>query len=273
MPLAIVFFLIQLAIAIVTVLVVTRLYGALRGTSAKGDTLILLGASIIVLLLLSARGLFVASASLESDAPGLTGGDWLLTLTGVVTLVVFAAYGRVLHSRAELEKSIRDLSATDSVTGMFSKGAFMTMASPLVLAARRYRHPLSAIIIDIDHLTRINDEFGRKAGDESLRAFGGVVGGCLRTIDVAGRLTSEKFAIVLPHTDLQGAALVAERICAAVDRDIKLIFEERQVHLSVSIGVATLHDGNLENLLNIADGVMYSAKENGRNQVGIEAVA
>src|SRR5579859_4234730 len=265
-------FLMQLALAIATVVVISRLYVTTKRISAKGETLALIYVAIVALLALSARGLFVASTSLQGDAPVAIGAsDWLLVVTGAVTLRVFAAYGKALVGRIELEQSVKDLSATDSLTGVFNKSAFLTMAAPLVHTALRYKHPLSALVVDIDHFTRVNDEFGRTAGDEALRMFGGVVGACLRNHDVLGRLGGEKFAIVLPHTDIKGATIVAERVCAAVNRNIKLAFDKKNVRLTASVGVAALNDGNLENLLNVADGVMYSAKRAGRNQVAVES--
>lgn len=272
MPFAIIYFLFQLALAIATVVVVSRLYLAIKRTGAKGETLALIGAAMVASLVLSARGLFVASTTIQAETPlPIDLSDWLLVITGAITLRLFAAYGNVLVSRIELEQSVKDLSATDALTGVFNKGAFMTMSSPLVQTALRYKHPLTALMVDIDHFTRINDEFGRSAGDEALKVFGGVVGACLRKIDILGRMGGEKFAIVLPHTDIKGATIVAERVCAAVNRNIKLTFDKKNVRITASVGVAALHDGNLENLLNVADGVMYSAKRAGRNQVAVES--
>jgi diguanylate cyclase (GGDEF)-like protein len=272
MPFAIAHFLFQLALAIATVVVVSRLYVAIKRTSAKGETLVLIYAGMAALLALSARGLYVASTSLQGDTPlPVEPSDWLLVVTGAVTLRIFAAYGKTLVGRVELEQSVKELSATDSLTGVFNKSAFMTMSAPMVHTALRYKHPLSALVVDIDHFTRLNDEFGRTAGDEALRMFGGVVGACLRNHDVLGRLGGEKFAIILPHTDIKGAAIVAERICVAVNRNIKLAFDQKNVRLTASVGVAALNDGNLENLLNVADGVMHSAKRAGRNQVAVES--
>ena len=272
MPFAIIYFLLQLALAIATVVVISRLYMAVKRTGAKGETLVTIGAGMLALLALSARGLFVASTSLQAETPlSIDVSDWLLVVTGAITLRIFAAYGKVLVGRIELEQSVKDLSATDALTGVFNKGAFMTMSSPLVQTALRYKHPLTALVVDIDHFTRLNDEFGRTAGDEALRVFGGVVGACLRKIDILGRMGGEKFAIVLPHTDIKGATIVAERVCAAVNRNIKLTFDKKNVRITASVGVAALHDGNLENLLNVADGVMYSAKRAGRNQVAVES--
>ena len=174
-----------------------------------------------------------------------------------ISLAIFASYGRLLIERFDLHRAVEDLAATDQLTGAFNRGTFLTTASPLVQAAQRYRHPLTALIVDIDQFRRITDEAGRAAGDHSLRVLGGVLGESVRTIDLIGRLGGEKFAIILPHTDMAGASVVAARIRAAIEREIEQIFDATAVRLTASVGVAALHDGNLENLLSAAEGAIY----------------
>jgi diguanylate cyclase (GGDEF)-like protein len=271
MILAYCFFFAQLLIAIATIIAIGRLYRSVKRCAAKGKNLALLAGAILTLFLLSARGLFDASTALQSEGvPLISGSDWLLTATGAVTLAVFAAFGRLAVHAVEMEESVKELSANDSLTGALNRGAFLTMAAPLVQTAQRFKHPLSALVVDIDHFSKLNDDFGRSAGDEALRSFGGAVSACLRRIDVLGRLGGEKFAIILPHTDRKGATVVAERICMAVERNIKLTFDKKQVRLTASVGVASLGDGSLDALLNTAEGVMFAAKRAGRNQVAVE---
>jgi diguanylate cyclase (GGDEF)-like protein len=261
MSFGVVLFVLQLALAIATALVLIRLQEAARHVGAKGRSLVLLGAAALALALLSARGLFAASIVLQSDAPepiGLT--EWGLALTGAITLAVFATYGRLLIERFELHRAVEALAHTDDVTGAFNKDTFFTTASPLVQAAQRYRHPLTALVVDINQLRRINDEVGRAAGEQSLRMLGSVLGNSVRQIDVIGKLGGEKFAIVLPHTDLAGASVVVTRIRAAIEREIEAIYDATDVRISASVGVAALHDGNLENLLSAAEGSIYSAQ-------------
>jgi diguanylate cyclase (GGDEF)-like protein len=258
---AFVLFVLHLALAIATALVLVRLQDAARDTGAKGKTLYLLGAGGLALLLLSARGLFVACVILQSDTPGpvrLT--EWVLTVTGAITLAVFMAYGRLLVERFELSRAIQELAVTDGVTGAFNRGTFFTAASPLVLASQRHRIPLTALIVNFDQLRRVSDEVGPAAGDHSLRSLGSALGESVRQIDVIGRLGGEKFAIVLPYTDIAGASIVATRLRAAIDREIEMIYQATTVRLSASVGLAALHDGNLENLLNAAEGAIYSAQ-------------
>lgn len=267
----VIFFLFQMAIAVATVVVAGQLLISIRHSAGAGQSSSMLSMAMIALVLLSARGIYDASVFVQSEGtPPIPLADWLLTVTGIITLVMFSAYGKLVVHGVELEQSVKDLSASDTLTGAFNKGAFMTMAAPLVQTAQRYKHPLSALMVDIDHFTKLNDDFGRSAGDEALRVFGGVVGACLRKNDILGRVGGEKFAIILSHTDIKGATVVAERVCLAVQRNVKLSFDKEPINLTASVGVATLHDGNLDNLLNIADGVMYSAKRNGRNQVATE---
>lgn len=261
MALVILLFVCQSALVVATALVLLRLFATARRIDATGPTLVLLSAAGAALLLLSARGIFVASLVLQSETSPVIGyTEWLLAATGAVTLAVFGAYGRLLVERHELYREVDDLAATDALTGAFNKNTFFTTASPLVQAARRYRHPLTALVVDIDQLRRIQDEFGSAAGDQSLKVLGGTLSNCVRNIDVLGRLDTKKFAIVLPHTDMEGANVVAERIRKAIQREIDQIYSETSVRLTANVGVAALHDGNLENLLNVAEGSIYSAQ-------------
>jgi len=267
MVLVILLFLCQSSLAVATALVLLRLRQVALQISAKGATLALLCAAGLTLLLLSARGLYFASSSLQADEPSASDSEWLLVATGVATLALSAAYGRLLIERAQLHRTIDEMAATDELTGAFNKGTFFITASPLVGAAHRYRHPLTALVVDIDKLRRIEREIGRTAGDQSLRTLGGTLGNCVRQMDILGRLDSKKFAIVLPHTDLAGANVVADRIRAAIQRELDLIYSETSVRLTANVGVAALHDGNLENLLNVAEGAIYSGQTaSGLNQ-------
>ncbi len=261
MSFAIVLFVLQLALAVATAVVLVRLQEAARDSGAQGKTLYLLCAGGMALLLFSVRGLFVACVQLQSETPEPIGlAEWMLTGTGAVTLAIFMGYGRLLIERFELCRAVQELAVTDELTGAFNKGTFFTAASPLVMAAQRHRLPLTALIVSFDQLGRVNDELGRAAGNQSLRSLGGVLGESVRQIDVIGRLGGEKFAIVLPHTDLQGASIVATRIRAAIEREIEMIYDATTVRVTANLGIAALHDGNLENLLSAAEGSIYSTQ-------------
>jgi len=254
-------FVCQSGLVFATARVLLRMSAAAKAIDATGKSLFLLSAGGAVLLMLSARGIFAASLLLLSETPPSVGyAEWLLAVTGAITLAIFGAYGRLLVERHQLCRAVEQMAATDALTGAYTRNTFFTTASPLVHAARRYRHPLTALVIDIDQMRRIQDEFGSAAGDQSLKLLGGTLGNCVRNIDVLGRVEAEKFAIVLPHTDLDGANVVADRIRNAIQREFDQIYSETSVRLTANVGVAALHDGNLENLLNVAEGSIYSPR-------------
>jgi diguanylate cyclase (GGDEF)-like protein len=261
MLVAVVFLLVQSVVAIVIVAETIRLHRSLRRTGVSGQARELLFGGVAVLVALVARNFYVG---LSDWSVGMS--DWLSTVPVLLALAAIHACGNLQVQRAELEELIRNFSAIDALTGVFTRTAFLTVAGPLVLAAQRFKQSLSVLVIDIDHFYSMCEEFGSVASDEALRLFAGVLAASVRKVDILGRLGPEKFAVVLPHTDLKGAALVAEKICAAVREDIELTSAGQSIPLSASIGVVEMQDGNLENLLNLADGVKYSAGLPGRGR-------
>jgi two-component system, cell cycle response regulator len=112
----------------------------------------------------------------------------------------------------------------------------------------------------------VNDRFGHLAGDEALRMMAFVLRGAVRKEDVLGRFGGEEFVVVLPDTDPDGAAAVAEDLRAAIaERPISL--DRRSVELTISAGWAMWEGESLERLLGRADDALYAAKAAGRNRV------
>lgn len=143
--------------------------------------------------------------------------------------------------------------------------------------SRRYAHPLAVIISDIDRLKLVNDGFGRAAGDEVLRAFHARVSRVLRAFDRIARIAGDQFVVALPETDLAGAAVVAERICAVMSS--RPISAQASVFgATVSVGYSAVTNPSelaritCEDLLRAAHGQLCMAVARGRNRVcGIEA--
>jgi two-component system, cell cycle response regulator len=176
------------------------------------------------------------------------------------------------HTIRELEDSRRLLeeqATTDPLTHLKNRRAFFEAGSKALSTARRYNGDLSVIIVDIDFFKRINDTHGHHAGDEALVAVAQLLGGMIRAEDTCARIGGEEFALLLPGTNRLGAAVLAERVRAAVERAMIRAGGTR-LPLTVSLGVASLgHDvgGNLDDLLGIADRRLYLAKESGRNRI------
>jgi diguanylate cyclase (GGDEF)-like protein len=137
----------------------------------------------------------------------------------------------------------------------------------------RIQQPLSLLICDVDHFKLYNDFYGHQAGDECLRTVAKALNQGRRGIDLVARYGGEEFALVLPHTDLTGAILVAERVCrdvsgAALPHAASPVSDR----VTVSIGVASItpyakDPPNTRALVEEADRNLYLAKHRGRNQV------
>ena len=158
--------------------------------------------------------------------------------------------------------------STDALTGLPNRRALDDMLKRMVAESQRSTLPLTALMLDLDHFKRTNDQFGHSKGDELLAATGALIPHLLRASDFAARYGGEEFLILLPDTNLEGGRTIAEKIRNAIG-DIQLA--EEDIHLTVSIGVATRPDHALdaEQLQRAADRALYTAKTNGRNRVEV----
>lgn len=176
---------------------------------------------------------------------------------------------RDIRERKATEQELLRLATTDGLTGLLNRRAFNTEADALIALARRYRHPLSLLVLDVDRFKSINDRFGHPAGDAVLRSLATTLNGALRGCDVVGRLGGEEFAIVLPETPPDGAQELGERLLAAV-RTGPVPWGEQVLGLTISIGLAWMDAGgndDLEHLLKRADEALYRAKNSGRDRL------
>jgi two-component system cell cycle response regulator len=179
----------------------------------------------------------------------------------------------------KLSRTIRELEAhrrllqeqatTDSLTKLKNRRAFFEIGVGHMAFARRHGTDLSVIAIDIDHFKRINDTYGHQAGDEALVVVGATLTASTRIEDIPARIGGEEFAILLPDTNRLGAAVLAERIRAAMEKK-EISVTGHTLGVTISVGIASYgQDGrdSLEQLMNIADKRLYMAKESGRNRV------
>jgi diguanylate cyclase (GGDEF)-like protein len=158
--------------------------------------------------------------------------------------------------------------STDALTGLPNRRTLDDMLKRMVAESQRSTLPLTALMLDLDHFKRTNDQFGHSKGDELLAATGALIAHLLRASDFAARYGGEEFLVLLPDTNLEGARTIAEKIRNAIG-DIQLAGED--IHLTASIGVATRPDHALdaEQLQRAADRALYTAKTNGRNRVEV----
>ncbi|NNM73161.1 sensor domain-containing diguanylate cyclase [Enterovirga aerilata] len=175
----------------------------------------------------------------------------------------------VTQSKTNAEE-IRRLLTTDQLTGVSNRARFFELGEAEFTRWKRFRQPLSAMMVDVDHFKRVNDGHGHAAGDEVLKQVAASLQGGLRSIDAIGRLGGEEFAILLPSVDLQGAAMIAERLRQTVAA-LAPVVDGRTIPVTVSIGCAEIAADapDLETLLKSADGALYAAKQGGRNKVAV----
>ncbi len=153
----------------------------------------------------------------------------------------------------------------DGLTGLWNRGYFdQRLASELSLT-RRTGDALSCMMADIDHFKQINDRFGHPAGDEVIRRVGQVMVECVRLEDVVCRYGGEEFAVIMPNTSGERAAIVAERMRRSLcDKPLEVRGET--IAISASFGVTTAGP-DAETTLRQADEALYRAKRGGRNRV------
>ncbi|NVZ37484.1 GGDEF domain-containing protein [Pseudomonas sp. 21615526] len=218
---------------------------------------------LIVVVALSSDDVFAAwkrAALLISGATGVLCVG-LLWLTWMLRLE--------LRRRYRAEKVLSELAATDGLTGLANR---RTLDQRLRLEwdrAQRSAEPLTVLMIDVDHFKAFNDRHGHQGGDEALRTVAQVIEGNIRRpADLAARYGGEEFAVVLPHTDSQGARVIAEHIRSSVEHLPRVGGDT--VPITVSIGLSTWTKNSrttLEELLLNADQALYEAKHTGRNRV------
>jgi diguanylate cyclase (GGDEF)-like protein len=195
----------------------------------------------------------------------------LAAMLGAAIVLMAIALSRHLKRRLALEDELQVLACTDSLTGLGNRRAFDDTAQTEWDRARRQRRPLSVLVIDVDHFKGFNDRYGHSAGDGALAAVARCIHASLqRPGDAAMRYGGEEFAVLLPDTDLHGAAHVAERIRASVQQRALQHADSAHGVLTVSIGLACSEQGDYRQfraMVDAADAALYGAKGSGRNQV------
>ena len=170
--------------------------------------------------------------------------------------------------RATIEK-LSTLVQTDQLTGLFNKRYLFSQLETEIERASRTQHPLSLIMLDVDHFKEVNDIHGHMVGDEVLIHIAQVIGTSIRKIDLACRFGGEEFAVILPSTPLLVAVKVAERVREYIE-SVKVDVKHHTLNLTASLGVSVFNPNqpiSIEQLLNRADKQLYAAKQNGRNRV------
>ena len=165
------------------------------------------------------------------------------------------------------ERELKRLAEEDMLTGIANRRHFNLEAQRAIEQAHRYKEALSLVILDIDHFKLINDNHGHNIGDEVLREMAQRMRDCFRKSDLPGRWGGEEFVALLPHTMLDMAIEVAERIRAHLANQ-PVSTSSGYIPVTLSGGGAQLREGDtLESLVARADAALYRAKHGGRNRI------
>ncbi|MCL5238194.1 MAG: sensor domain-containing diguanylate cyclase [Nitrospirae bacterium] len=199
-------------------------------------------------------------------------------LAGILTLGYKGNREIYVQSDIDLLESLADQAAiaiknirlsaeaiTDGLTGLYVHKYFNIRLQEEIERAKRYRHPLSLLLIDVDHFKRVNDAHGHLAGDRILRAISRLWKDNIRSGDVLSRYGGEEFAVILPETSKADAVKVAETL-----RSYTESARVDGIRVTISIGVASIGEGDLDcdrnKLIRNADKALYLAKHKGRNR-------
>jgi diguanylate cyclase (GGDEF)-like protein len=185
-------------------------------------------------------------------------------------LQYLAGQAVVSIENATLHETVERQAVTDELTGLANLRAFHSILEREIERSKRFNTPLALVMLDLDHFKHINDEYGHQQGDEVLALVADVLRDFSRDIDAPTRYGGEELAVILPQTDSEGAAQLAERIREAVERlEVPRVDGEGSLRLQASFGVAALPENaaSRDGLVAAADAALYRAKRAGRNRV------
>ncbi len=191
----------------------------------------------------------------------------------VETVRAIGAYVAVAVENSRLFETVQSLASTDSLTGLVNRRVLTEAIAREFERFGRYGSQGSLMMVDIDHFKRVNDKHGHAAGDTVLRAVAQTLAGAVRPLDAVGRIGGEEFGLFLPETELDGAAVLAERLRGEVEGLRVALDGAGEVGVTVSVGVTSFRaeDPNWESALGRADAALYAAKNGGRNRIATEA--
>ncbi len=172
------------------------------------------------------------------------------------------------QERVRMMEKLQKLAITDGLTKLHNSRSFYSQIEVEVDRFNRYKHPLSLLLLDIDHFKHYNDTCGHLEGDKVLVRISQIIRSCLRKLDTAYRYGGEEFTVILPETTCEEASNVAERIRIAVKAEKFDPDNQDDIIITISIGVTQYSpEEELSAFIQRADKAMYSSKQNGRNKV------
>lgn len=176
-----------------------------------------------------------------------------------------------ITERKKLEMELLKQAHVDYLTGINNRRYFMELAAIELNRSKHHDHPLSLLMIDVDHFKHINDKYGHLMGDVVLQQLVTMFQKNIRSEDIIGRLGGEEFAILLPETTTEAAYIIAERLRESISNTLIQDIAQPIVNVTISIGLSKFDQAmnDIDGLIKCADHALYSSKHLGRNRVSI----
>ncbi|MCP4115914.1 MAG: GGDEF domain-containing protein [Desulfobacteraceae bacterium] len=196
-----------------------------------------------------------------------------LAVSSALLVIVFLLVSRVARRLSDAYHIIEKLSITDELTQIYNRRYFYSRLEEEIQRAARYLHPLSLLLLDIDHFKKVNDVHGHQVGDDVLIGIASIIKSNTRAVDIVGRYGGEEFVVILPETDEKGASVIAEKLRKLIERHEFDISDEKKINVTSSFGVSSLNmlaediPDKSRHIIKLADDALYTAKESGRNTV------
>lgn len=166
----------------------------------------------------------------------------------------------------EEKQRLEVVAITDALTGIYNRGYIIEQLVRMTREARRYEEHFCLMIMDIDHFKRVNDKYGHMVGDKVLKCVVDAIRNSTRETDLVGRYGGEEFIVLFPSTEIEAAAIAAERIRASVEA---LRFTPEAIRVTICGGLVSYSGQDEDTLLHQADDYLYQAKASGRNRIVI----
>ncbi|MFZ4536943.1 DUF484 family protein [Propionivibrio sp.] len=224
----------------------------------------------VALLPLMRQGELIGSLHFGSANPDRyvagCGTDFLERLAEIIGICLESALA---------QERLKLVGLTDALTGVQNRRYFEHRCQVEISQARRYKHPLACMFLDIDKFKRINDTHGHQSGDEVLQGVANVIQSQLRAGDTIARYGGEEFVALLPQSEMHHALQIAERIRLSIEEKYFQAHSGHAIKVTISIGLSMLPTESLagenqqlaERIVAAADKALYQAKHGGRNRV------
>lgn len=216
-------------------------------------------------------GIFISFSSaflwvfVDLASPDLYSNTIILYLNNIFRLIVFLIITYIVSELKTALNNQKRLARIDPLTSIANRRAFYEIANLEIEKARRHQFPISLLCLDLDNFKEINDTLGHNTGDLLLKLVARTISQNIRSIDLAGRLGGDEFGILLPQAKSDSAFIVAKKLREKILETMR----NNKWRVTPSIGLITFSKaGNsIDEMINKADALMYSAKNDGKNTI------